>query len=520
MQDAHLALIPKPLTVILGGDDFVLTPTTMISAGSCEGAGMLLANYLRPATGFPLPVVSGAQDDSPMIALALNESLVGGDEAYRIEVNVAGVRLQARSETGLKYAVQTLRQLLPSAIFSARVVRDVVWRIPGIVVEDAPRFGWRGGHLDVCRHFFDADYVKHYIDLLALHKFNRFHWHLTDDQGWRIEIQRYPRLAEVGAWRKETMIGHYSDTPRRFDGRPYGGYYTQAQIRDVVAYAQARGIMVLPEIEMPGHAQAAIAAYPELGNVQTPLDVGREWGIIENVFNVEATTLTFLQHVLEEVLDLFPGRHIHIGGDEVPKTQWKHSPQVQARMKALGLADEDALQSYFIRQMDMFLTSRERVLVGWDEILEGGLAANAIVMSWRGEEGGIAAARQNHDVVMCPWQHTYFDHYQVDPQSEGVAIGGLTTLEKVYGYEPIPPALSPDEARHVLGTQGQLWTEYIPTPERLEYMAYPRLCALAEVAWSPRERDSFANFRTRLRAHAQRLDAMKVHYCRQAVGVS
>jgi len=508
-------LIPKPNSIQEHGQSFELTPQTVIA--STVPAGDLLAEYLRPATGYPLPIVPVAGAGQPAIIFQIDGTVPGGDEAYRLEVNEEGARLYAPTEAGLLHAAQTLRQLLPAEIFNAQLVSDVRWVIPGVVIEDAPRFGWRGGMIDVSRHFFDADFIKRYIDLLALHKLNRFHWHLTDDQGWRIEIKRYPKLTEVGAWRSESIIGHPArDLPHRYDGEPHGGFYTQDEIREVVAYAARRGITIIPEIEMPGHAQAAIAAYPELGNLDTPLEVGKIWGIIENVFNADESTIEFLQNVLLEVMELFPSRYIHVGGDECVKTQWNNSAKAQARMRELNLPDADALQSYIIRRMDAFLNEHGRVLVGWDEILEGGLAENAIVMSWRGETGGIAAAKEGHDVVMAPWDTTYFFLDQLESHKTSMTTG-LLTLEKAYGYEPIPPGLTPDEAKHVLGAQGQLWTEYMPTIQKLEFMAFPRMCALAEVVWS-KNRESYADFVARLKLHLRRLDLLGVGYCGEGIG--
>jgi hexosaminidase len=507
-------LIPKPISLIENNDKFELTPQTVIESNT--PAGDLLAEYLRPATGYPLPIVPAAGAGQPAIIFQINSAVKGGDEAYRLDVNGDGINLRAAAEAGLLMGIQTLRQLLPADIYSPEVVSGVTWAFPGVVIEDAPRFGWRGGMLDVSRHFFDAATVKRYIDLLAMHKLNRFHWHLTDDQGWRIEIKRYPKLTGIGAWRKETIIGHPQRAlPHRYDGQPHGGFYTQDEIRDVVAYAARRGIAIIPEIEMPGHAQAAIAAYPELGNRDTPLEVGTIWGIIENVFNAEETTIEFLQNVLREVLELFPSVYIHVGGDECPKTQWNNSPKAQARMRELNLPDADALQSYFIRRMDTFLNAQGRVLVGWDEILEGGLAENAVVMSWRGETGGIAAAKAGHDVVMAPWDTTYFILDQLESHQSDTTMG-VTTLEKVYGYEPIPAGLTADEAKHVLGAQGQLWTEYMPTIEKSEFMAFPRMCALAEGVWT-REKSTYADFVARLRAHLRRLDRLGVGYCGEGV---
>jgi hexosaminidase len=512
---AELHLIPQPAHLTQTEAQFHLTSKTVIvAAGDAAEAAQLLAGYLRPATGYMLPVLGTRPMDVPSIRLLLDEQVTLGEEGYRLSVTAEAVTLRAGALTGLQRGVQTVRQLLPTEVFSGVVVAGLDWTMPGVEIEDYPRFPWRGAMLDTGRHFWNAAQVKRFIDLLALHKASRFHWHLTEDQGWRIEIKRYPKLTEIGAWRPETMIGHWSDDPRRYDGTRYGGFYTQAEIKEVVAFAAARGITILPEIEMPGHSQAAIAAYPELGNVEAPLQPARDWGIIENVYNVEESTILFLQNVLLEVMDLFPSPYIHIGGDECPKAQWAASPRVQARMKALGIPDEHALQSYFIRRMDSFLTMHGRTLVGWDEILEGGLADNAVVMSWRGEAGGIEAARMGHDVVMVPTSHTYFDYYQADPAGEPLAIFGLTPLEQVYTYEPIPAEMTPEQARYVLGSQGQLWTEYIPAQDKLDYMAYPRLTALAEVLWSPRERDSYAGFLTRLRTHLRRLDGLGVNYRR------
>jgi hexosaminidase len=359
---------------------------------------------------------------------------------------------------------------------------------------------------------------RKYIDLLARHKMNRFHWHLTDDQGWRIEIRKYPRLTEVGSCREQTMVPPYRTNPanRVFDGKRHCGFYTQDDIREIVAYAAERFITVMPEIEMPGHAQAAIFAYPHLSSKpdSTPTPgVMQVWGVSEFILNPDTSTIAFMQDVLSETLELFPGQFIHVGGDEAVKPQWKSNPRIQQRIKDLGLKDEHELQSWFIRQMDTFLTKRGRRLVGWDEILEGGLAENATVMSWRGTAGGIAAAKAGHDVVMAPNSHLYFDSYQSrNTAAEPHAIGGFTPLDSVYAFEPIPAQLSATEARHILGAQAQLWSEYIPIPKHAEYMAYPRMVALSEVVWTRKDRRDFADFKSRLTAHLQRLDAMDVRY--------
>jgi hexosaminidase len=355
--------------------------------------------------------------------------------------------------------------------------------------------------------------LKH-IDLLALHKLNVFHWHLTDDQGWRIQIRKYPKLTDIGAWRSDSMLGPPTTDPaqRRFAGKPHAGFYTQDDVREVVRYAMDRSITVVPEIEMPGHARAAIAAYPEIGNTGKQLEVATWWGVHDGIFGVHDRVFEFLQDVLEEVLELFPSRFIHVGGDEVPKKEWKANAAAQKRRKELKLKDEDELQSWFIKRMDAWLAARGRRLVGWDEILEGGLAPGATVMSWRGEKGGIEAARAGHDVIMAPEKPTYLDHAQSLDKTEPVGHGGHNALADVYAYEPVPAALSPQAAVHVLGAQAQLWTEYMPDPKHVEYMAWPRLCAMSEVLWSPRETRDYGDFLERLRVHLERLRLLDVNF--------
>lgn len=487
---------------------FTLSPDMGIAAsGEAEAVGRALRGYLSPGTGYALPVGKRGA-----ISLRLDKKLASlGSEGYRLHVQRDRVEITAGQPAGLFYGAQTFRQLLPVDVFRKARVDGVAWTAPCVLIEDVPRFSWRGAHLDVARHFMPKEFVLKYIDLLAMNKLNTLHFHLTDDQGWRIEIKKYPKLTSVGGWRKETMAGHYEEN--RFDGKPHGGFYTQEDIREIVAYARARFVNVVPEIEMPGHAQAAIAAYPELGNTGQQLEVGTRWGVIENVFNVNDSTIAFLQDVLTEVMALFPSKFIHVGGDECPKTQWKESSAAQAKMKALGLKNEEELQSWFIHQMDQFLASHGRRLIGWDEILEGGLAPGATVMSWRGEEGGIAAANAGHDVVMTPSSYTYLDHYQAkDRAKEPLAIGGFLPLETVYRYEPVPAGISLDKASHVLGAQGQLWTEYIPDPKQLEYMAFPRLCALSEVVWSPSKAKDYGSFVKRLEPMLERLRILDVNY--------
>jgi hexosaminidase len=493
---------------------FVLSAaTSIVASDDLRAAAELLRDQLRPASGLPLPIASAAKGSR--ITLALEPSLARlGEEGYRLMANADEVSIGAPAHAGIRYGSQTLRQLLPPEIYRRAVVAGASWAIPGVEIEDRPSFAWRGSHLDVGRHFMPKEFVLKHIDLLALHKLNVFHWHLTEDQGWRIEIKKYPKLTAVGAFRKDSMTAPRTKDPalRKFSGKPHGGFYTQDDVREVVRYAADRGITVLPEIEMPGHAMAAIAAYPELGNTGKPIEVLTTWGITDHVLGVTDNVLRFFEDVLDEVLELFPSKFIHVGGDECPKTEWLTTPSAQERMKKEGLRNEDQLQSWFIRHFDSWLAKHGRRLVGWDEILEGGLAPGATVMSWRGEEGGIAAAKAGHDVVMAPQKPTYLDHSQTELPTDPPGIGGHNSLEDVYAYRPVPKELSTEEAKHVLGAQGQLWTEYMPDPKRVEYMAWPRLIALAEVLWSPSETRDWADFQKRLATHLERLARLDVNY--------
>ncbi len=516
-------IIPVPARASFRDGIFDISPQTLISPDEASGKrANQLIEFLSPALGYRLQL-SSEHSHGNRISLHIDGTAKNlGEEGYRIEITPERCQLIAAHSTGLFWAIQTFRQLLPAEIFSSAATNGVFWQIPCGTIEDLPRFTWRGLMLDCARHFMPVEFIYQWIDLLSLHKMNVFHWHLTEDQGWRIEIKKYPKLTEIGAWRENTLIGHA--LPRRehyeYDNKSHGGFYSQAQIRQIVKYAAERNVTIVPEIEMPGHSQAAIAAYPELGNTGEQLEVWNHWGICANILNANESTIRFYQDVLDEVMDLFPSKFIHVGGDEAIKDQWKTSSRAQARMRELGLTNEEELQSWFIRQMDQFLASRGRRLVGWDEILEGGLAPGATVMSWRGEAGGIAAARAGHDVVMAPQSHVYFDHYQTtDHQAEPLAIGGCTTLEKVYEYEPVPAELNSIEASHVLGAQGQLWTEYVPTPAHAQWMAYPRACALAEVLWSTRGPRDFSDFSSRLKPHLQRLKYLNVNY-RPPEGIS
>lgn len=459
-----------------------------------------------------LPVEVAFQENGLLSGYGVRIRLVPGDsingvESYTLTIAPSAVTITAPRMSGRFYALLTLQQLVEAA----RAADPATPLIGSVTIADAPRFAYRGLHLDVARHFQPVEVVKRYIDLMARFKFNTFHWHLTDDQGWRIEIGKYPRLATVGSCRDETMVER-NFTPFVGDGTPHCGFYTQQQIRDVVAYAAVRHVTVMPEIEMPGHAVAALAAYPELGCTPGPFKVMQSWGVSDDILCPSEQTFTFVQDVLGEVLELFPSKMIHIGGDEAPKVRWKASPLAQAIIQREGLKDEHGLQSWFIRRIDTWLAARGRRLVGWDEILEGGLAPGATVMSWRGIAGGIDAAKLGRDVIMTPNSHLYFDFYQGDPRFEPLAIGGLSTLDNVYAYEPVPDALTPAEARHILGAQANLWTEYLKTPAQLEFMAYPRALALAEVTWSPRSARDWASFERRLPRALKSLDRLRVHY--------
>jgi hexosaminidase len=515
-----IAIIPRPASLRVGHGWFVLSPHTVIWTDRADSAvARRLSRALSPATGYDLPVRVGESGAGSRIVFRRTSSrdTTLGTEGYRLDVAPSVVTITAAAAAGAFYATQTIRQLLPAQIFRSARVDGVAWRMPAVAVVDRPRFQWRGMHLDVSRHFMPKEFVKKYIDLLALQKMSRFPWHLTDDQGWRIEIRKYPRLTSVGGWRSRTLIGHerQDTTGNVYDNERHGGYYTQDDVREIVAYARDRFVTIVPEIEMPGHSQAAIAAYPNLGNFGDSIGVWDQWGVSTHILNPSDTTIRFMQDVLTEVMSLFPGSYVHIGGDEATKIEWKASPRAQARIKALGLADENQLQSWFTTQMDTFLAAHGRRLVGWDEILEGGLAPNAIVMSWRGTAGGIAAARAGHDVVMAPGDQTYFNYYQSpDTAAEPLAIGGYLPIDSVYAYDPMPAELEPRFASHILGAQGQIWTEYIGGPKAVEYMAYPRACALAEVLWTPKDRRDFGDFTRRLAVHESRLDALDVNYHR------
>jgi hexosaminidase len=520
-KNIDVSIIPAPERIVTTAVSYTVTSKTkiLVEQGNTEASRVanMLAKKFQVTTGFSLPVIETKNeltDKNTILFTSVNADSSLGKEGYELSVTKDGVVVKAPQAAGMFYAMQTILQLLPPEIEGSSISKGINWQIPGVEIRDTPRFKWRGMHLDVCRHFMPLEFIKKYIDNMAMHKLNTFHWHLTEDQGWRIEIKKYPKLTEVGAWRKESLIGHAKDKPYKFDGKRHGGFYTQAQAKEIVAYAKERFITVIPEIEMPGHAKAAIAAYPELGVTGKPVEVATHWGIFPDIFNVEESTFKFLEDVLTEVMEIFPSEYIHIGGDEAIKDQWKTSDKIQQKIKELGLKDEHELQSYFITRMEKFINSKGRKLIGWDEILEGGLAPNATVMSWQGIEGGIAAAKSSHDVIMTPVQHLYFWTYQGDPATEPFAFGGYIPLQKVYNFEPIPSVLTADQSKYILGAQGCAWTEYMETPKDVEYMVFPRMSALAEIVWSPKESKDWKNFTTRMAKQFKRYDQRKINYAK------
>ncbi|MGN6416743.1 MAG: glycoside hydrolase family 20 protein [Pseudobacter sp.] len=485
------ALIPVPVNAQYGQGFCTISKQTVIDAGKeWKYVTAFLNDLIKQEIGNSLTVIENTNRVS--VRLRTDTLLVREPEGYLLEVNGFNVNLTAHDAAGIMHGVQTLRQIWKK--------ENGALKVPVARIHDYPRFSYRGMHLDVCRHFFPVSFIKQYIDLLSLYKFNTFHWHLTDDQGWRIEIKKYPRLQTVAAWRDETMIGHKKELPHRFDGKRYGGYYTQEQVKEIVQYAAERRITVIPEIEMPGHAQAALAAYPQLGCTGGPYKTATFWGVFDEVFCAgKDSTFTFLQDVLDEVITLFPSDYIHIGGDECPKTRWKACPHCQQRIKTQNLKSEDELQSYFVSRVTKYLQAKGKKVMGWDEVLEGGLAQGVTVMSWRGTAGAVEAARMQHDAIMTTEDEYYFDHYQSLYPAEPVAAGGYTPLKEVYNYQPLPDSIDQSLLKYIKGVQGQLWSEYLSTTQQAAYMLLPRAIALAEVAWSPAESMEYDGFLERLR---------------------
>ncbi|MEA5141221.1 beta-N-acetylhexosaminidase [Arcicella rigui] len=499
-------IIPKPVSVVMSQEKFTLNSATSIilPSATLRKNAQFLQEALHSLTPFSFPILENTSAN--FILISIDTAKVAQKEGYQLSITKNEIKIIGHDEAGVFYGIQSLIQVAYQA-------QNKGFNLAACRIEDYPRFPYRGLHLDVGRHFFPISFLKKYIDLLAFYKINTFHWHLTDDQGWRIEIKKYPHLQSVAAFRNETIIGHKKDFPHRFDGKKYGGFYSQDEVKSLVKYASEKYVNVIPEIEMPGHASAALAAYPHLGCVGASYKTATFWGVFDDVFCAgNDSTFTFLQDVLSEILPLFPSKYIHIGGDECPKARWKVCPKCQKRMKDEHLADEHELQSYFIRKIEKFLNAQGREIIGWDEILEGGLSPNASVMSWRGEAGGIAAAKQKHNVIMTPESHLYLDYYQSLHADEPTAAASFTPLSKVYSYEPFSTELNHEDEQYIKGVQANIWTEYTPQPEQVEYMVFPRALALSEIAWSPKTHKNYADFLSRLRQHRSILQQKKVNF--------
>jgi hexosaminidase len=513
-----VSLIPQPQSVIIGSGAFSLNEKTVIVAqGEAIPSAEFLKGFLKRGTGMDLTIVSKRKKNA--IILTLDQSGMDTEtskEGYLLKSTGKNVVISSTTSAGLFYGVQTLRQLFPAEIESPAIKEGVEWSIPVVEIKDQPRFPWRGVMLDCVRHFFPVSHIKNILDQLAARKMNHFHWHLVDDQGWRIEIKKYPELTTTSAWRVDRENMHWNERPGQKPGEQatYGGFYTQDEIRDIVAYAAKLNIVVVPEIEMPAHVSCVFAAYPEFScsGKKEPVPPGSVWPVTNIYCAGNDGTFDFLEDVLTEVIDLFPYKYIHVGGDEATKTNWVKCPKCQARIKKEGLKDENELQSYFITRIEKFLNSKGRDLIGWDEILEGGLAPEATVMSWRGFEGGIEASKAGHDVIMSPTEFCYFDYYQGPKESEPLAIGGFLPVSKVYKFEPVPDTLNAEERKHILGGQANLWAEYIPTPEHAEYMLFPRLEAMAEVLWTLPANKNYDDFQKRLVRQFERYDNSGINY--------
>jgi hexosaminidase len=509
-------IIPRPATLNRLDGFFTLeTSTRIIADASSVATAEALAVRLRNSTGYPLTIGSagGTEAIDGAILLTTGNSAGLGPEAYQLSVAPKAILIRASDQAGLFYGAQTLLQLLPPQIFSTHAIQGISWQLPCVRIEDQPRFKWRGLMLDVSRHFFTKTEVEQLLDAMALEKLNTFHWHLVDDQGWRIEIKKYPLLTQLGAWRDATHFGMDPKASTTYgpDGR-YGGFYTQADIREVVAYAQARHINIVPEIEMPGHSSGALMAYPQFACNSGPFTTDHDGGVFNGIYCPgNDASFGFVEDVLSEVFELFPCKYIHVGGDEVPSTNWENCEKCQARMKAEGLTKAAELEGYFIRRVEKFITAHGRTLVGWSEIRTGGLGPTAVVMDWVG--GAVESAQEGHDVVMTPLDDCYFDHYQsTDQAAEPHTIGGYLPLSRVYAYNPIPTNLPPALEGHILGLQANVWTEYMPNFAHVEYMVFPRLSALAEVAWSPASARNWNDFLQRLKIQEQRFDQIGISY--------
>ncbi|WP_282126255.1 beta-N-acetylhexosaminidase [Marinifilum flexuosum] len=531
-SDQDYTIIPKPIDIQVKNGRFIIDQNTKVTADKdLEVEAQYLAEILSLSTGKEIQFTD--KNTKGNINLIIDSSLES-DEAYILSVDYNKVKISGKTAKGIFYGIQSLRQLIQKKVLCES--ESEIASIPATLITDAPRYAYRGMHLDVARHFFSVDFIKRYIDILAMHKMNSFHWHLTEDQGWRIEIKKYPKLTEVGALRNGTIVGNYPGSEN--DNLKYGGYYTQEEVKEVIAYAAKNHITVIPEIELPGHSSAAIAAYPFLscfpkensivpkgmiseGSKKAqrngkPKIVQESWGVYDDVYCAgKEETFEVLENILSEVIELFPSKYIHIGGDECPKGNWKRCPLCQKRKKEHGLKDEHELQSYFIQRIEKFVNSKGKNIIGWDEILEGGLAPNATVMSWRGNKGGIEAANAEHNVIMSPNSHCYFDHYQAkDRTNEPIAIGGFLPVEKVYSFDPTPDELEASKHKYILGGQANLWTEYIGTEEYAEYMLLPRLTALSESLWSQKKMKNWDDFKVRLSTFRKKYDELGLNYAK------
>lgn len=503
----QVSIIPEPVSLKAGTGQFSLSKKACIvlTDEGLRPSADFLNSYLKEIYGFTLPIEKSAKKNSIRLTVKKFIKAPENEGHYTLEVSPTSIVIDGDSYQAAFYGIQSLLQLLP-------VEPSKTLAIPAVQVDDQPRFQYRGLHLDVGRHMFPVSFIKKYIDYIALHKMNYFHWHLTEDQGWRIEIKKYPKLNSVGAYRNGTIIGRYPGTGNT--NQRYGGFYTQEEVKEVVQYASSRYITVIPEIEMPGHALAALTSYPELGCTGGPYEVRQTWGVANEVFCAgNDQVFTFLQDVIDEIIPLFPAKYIHIGGDECPKDRWKTCPKCQKRIKDLNLKDEHELQSYFIQRMEKYINGKGKTIIGWDEILEGGLAPNAIVMSWRGEKGGIEAAKQKHQVIMTPGSHVYLDHSQHKTE-DSVTIGGYLSLARVYSYEPVPKELTAEEAAYVLGAQANVWTEYMNNPKKVEYMIFPRVSAISEVLWSPKEKRDWNAFEKKIPQQMKRYQLWGANYSR------
>ena len=523
-------VVPLPVTMNEQPGRFYLNsdvPVVVNASQEVKNIASSLSTTVLDVAGIKLKPGGELHENVPTIVF---DSIPGMEkEAYKLSVTPQQIKITASTPNGFYYGLQTLYQLLPVAIYSKERARNAEWSVPCVEIEDTPTFRYRGAMLDVCRHFASIDYIKKFIDVLAVHKMNTFHWHLTDDQGWRIEIKKYPKLTEIGSQRSETMVDYfYTHYPFKYDGKPHGGYYTQEEIKEVVAYAQSKYITVIPEIELPGHALAAIASYPELScTPDSTYEVCKLWGVFDQVFCPTDTFFQFMEGVMDEVVELFPSSYIHIGGDECPKYAWEHCSHCQKLIRDLGLKDdvtpnpvdgrkhtkEEKLQSYIVNRAEKYLNSKGRNIIGWDEILEGGLAPNATVMSWRGVEGGMTAAKAGHDAIMTPNPYAYLDHYQEEPEIAPVTIGGYNTLKKTYSYNPVPADADSLVKQHIIGVQANCWAEYMPTEDNRDYQIFPRLIAIAETGWTPMKEKNFTSFCSRMVEDFKRLEIMGVKPC-------